>query len=64
MLECQIHPRGKADGYNDLVVAAVDGALGKGPMPMETAESLAALRAVFGGYAAASSGREQAVAQA
>eukprot|EP01050_Picozoa_sp_SAG11_P016021 SAG11_NODE_2136_length_3766_cov_6.499864_3_plen_156_part_00 len=50
------------DGYRDLAIEAVRFACGKGPPPITTAESLAALRAVFAGYAAAESGQTQEVA--
>ena len=50
------------DGYQELTVAAVEFARGLGPPPLTTAESRAAMRVVFAGYAAAESGSTQRVA--
>ena len=51
------------DGYQELTVAAVEFARGLRPPPLTTAESRAAMRVVFAGYAAAESGSTQRVAQ-
>ena len=51
--------RERSDGYKDLTAAAVAFAAGAGLPPITTGESLAAMRAVFAGYAAAESGTTQ-----